>query len=913
MSQRPPLTIGFWSSGFYSNRQPLFHPLRNIGIQVVSYVDALIDGVNMELTDQFTVKRRSPFVKYCSQQLAASETVKQFYSVRNLAGTVTPLVDTNQNLYKMSPSALTSILTKGTTAQGYVQQVGNMTYYANGTDLIKWDGTTQTSWGIAPPTQAPGFIAGGNFWSAGLSVQTGSIIVDTNGNIQLPNVATTGSTFPKWSPVLVSFIRDGGAIWENLGSVGAWAPSTAETSPNAGTAPVLVLDANGNIEFVVTAGTTAATVPTWSTSLGAFTTDNTVTWENIGHGNFLAYSGYKWCYAFRTLYGHLSSASPLLNSNGPILGAQQATITAFSISSNVVTFTAANKFFVGDTVQIQGLATGTYLNNQTLTVLSSGLSTSQFSANFTHANVGSTSDSGTAVPVVAQLTGQRTANSQCNATATITNVSLTGNIGTVTCANNFVPGLSVTFTGLTTAIWLNNQQVQIISATATQITFAFVHADYASASDTGTVTFNAVEIYRTADGGGIPYFCGAVTNPGSGTWTFSDTAADSQLVTSLFAPLTHLNDPPPGTSGSLVPTGGTILKYWNGRMWMAVGNKVYFSAGPDCLNGIPEESWPPAYFFSFPGPVTAMRVEDGGLLIATSDEVWGIFGGPQTVAFYPDKVMSHIGTLTDNCVAQDGTDTYVYTGGSQLFNIATAPRDEIGFRIGDILTSGWSKTATISAFAPTASSVTVHRNGYDQGLWISNGVDTLFRYGLGASVCWSEPFQPLLNGSPGVGVVKSVETSAGVWTLLLASSNANDFIYQRSFGAPSCQDNGHSYPCSAVPGNVSISEPGQPLSAIEFLNLYGANVGSVPTISILPNETSATNGAAFTILPVAQDEPAWLPTPKSYMAKRWPVLANTGPTPLLTRHLQVKIDYGTNASASELYALGVSFGKDQLT
>jgi YVTN family beta-propeller protein len=77
-----------------------------------------------------------------------------------------------------------------------------------------------------------------------------------------------------------------------------------------------------------------------------------------------------------------------------------ATITAFSIASNIVTFQATNDFTPGQTVSISGLTTGTYLNGFTLTVLATGLSNSQFECYFTNANVSSTPDSGFAVPAV---------------------------------------------------------------------------------------------------------------------------------------------------------------------------------------------------------------------------------------------------------------------------------------------------------------------------------------------------------------------------------------------------------------------------------------------------------------------------------------------------------------------------------
>jgi YVTN family beta-propeller protein len=74
-------------------------------------------------------------------------------------------------------------------------------------------------------------------------------------------------------------------------------------------------------------------------------------------------------------------------------------ITGFSITSNVITFQAANAFTPGQTVSISGLTTGTYLNGLTLTVLATGLSSSQFECYFASADVAQTTDSGTAVPL----------------------------------------------------------------------------------------------------------------------------------------------------------------------------------------------------------------------------------------------------------------------------------------------------------------------------------------------------------------------------------------------------------------------------------------------------------------------------------------------------------------------------------
>ncbi len=77
-------------------------------------------------------------------------------------------------------------------------------------------------------------------------------------------------------------------------------------------------------------------------------------------------------------------------------GQNQATITNLALTSNVVTITAENLFKAGDQVTLSGLTTSTFLNGQTVTVISTGLSGTQFEFNFTHGNVSSGAETGTA-------------------------------------------------------------------------------------------------------------------------------------------------------------------------------------------------------------------------------------------------------------------------------------------------------------------------------------------------------------------------------------------------------------------------------------------------------------------------------------------------------------------------------------
>ncbi|HUY12401.1 MAG TPA: hypothetical protein VMX16_02070 [Terriglobia bacterium] len=46
---------------------------------------------------------------------------------------------------------------------------------------------------------------------------------------------------------------------------------------------VLALDSNGNPQLAFVAGTSGTTVPTWSTVSGGYTTDGSVTWQNVSN------------------------------------------------------------------------------------------------------------------------------------------------------------------------------------------------------------------------------------------------------------------------------------------------------------------------------------------------------------------------------------------------------------------------------------------------------------------------------------------------------------------------------------------------------------------------------------------------------------------------------------------------------
>lgn len=455
-------------------------------------------------------------------------------------------------------------------------------------------------------------------------------------------------------------------------------------------------------------------------------------------------------------------------------------------SDNLI-ITAVNNLVPGQIVTFSGVGAASFLNGVTVTVSPTGLSGTQFEAVFSHTaygpiddggnvtvrgsytasynspDVALTLDSGSALPLISNVVGSGTASPLCNSVASISEVSITANIVTLTASNNFQPGLWVTLTNLTAASFLNNQQFQVIAVDqpiGSQNTFFqvyFVNENYATTPDSGVATFNAIEIYRTSDGGGSYLFDGAVTNPGTGPWSFDDFVADLDLDEELVAPLNHQNDPPPGAPGSSILTTGTLLRYWQGRLWQINGNYVYFDAGPDCTNGIPEESWPPSYRFQFAGPVLSIEpTADGvGLLVLLADRVNEILGGPETISFYATDFVSNFGISNPNAIFRDGSTLGMFTTQKQYFEVVGTAKQEIGEHVADYLTAN---------FVANKTYVAQYRNGLDVGVFLSNGVDQVLRYGSNIGA-WSLPAYPAC----GAGALQSIETSVGIYSLMLAS------------------------------------------------------------------------------------------------------------------------------------------------
>jgi hypothetical protein len=120
-------------------------------------------------------------------------------------------------------------------------------------------------------------------WTASTAYVVGQEVLDTNFQIQVVRVAgTSKATLPAWSTTVGDTTTDGATLkWLNQGplvaSYASWAPGTAYALNQE------IVDSNGSIELVTTAGTSKTGVPPiWKTTVDAVTNDGTVKWHNTG-------------------------------------------------------------------------------------------------------------------------------------------------------------------------------------------------------------------------------------------------------------------------------------------------------------------------------------------------------------------------------------------------------------------------------------------------------------------------------------------------------------------------------------------------------------------------------------------------------------------------------------------------------
>jgi hypothetical protein len=429
---------------------------------------------------------------------------------------------------------------------------------------------------------------------------------------------------------------------------------------------------------------------------------------------------------------------------------------------------------------------------------------------------------------------------------------------------------------------------------------------------------DTIVIWRSADsasGSGSMFELTEIPNvpslAGVKMWQFQDwlpsvaNATYPGLNILLPAPINGVNNPPPSTFLPQV--------YNFQRIWGANGQQVNFSGGPDTEVGNSNEAFNAADELPFLAPVVRLVRTPQGIVTFLTDSIEMIQGGPATATFFSTTMAPGIGLASYNACDVFGGEIYFFAA-DNTFRVLSPSLNmsQYGFPLGDQFANQPVFGSSDATWTPANVYVTVHQNGVDNCVFVSDGSTGWYRMNphqipggaQGPEPIWS-PFAAITGGCK---LVQSVETSPGIKQLLVGGTGSPATISSRSLTTFS--DNGTPYDAYFVMGSITLAHPGQ-IALLKFLEMDLSGVGFQPTISYLLNEISGTftkfvNGQ--NLVPQADPPEVYGATisPTSYSPNRYYFASNAALA--RCRHMQIKVDYGTNTTGSELYSLTI-FGR----
>ena len=347
---------------------------------------------------------------------------------------------------------------------------------------------------------------------------------------------------------------------------------------------------------------------------------------------------------------------------------------------------------------------------------------------------------------------------------------------------------------------------------------------------------NQIRAFRTPDTGTGAVFFELPTSPyPNTTQTITDSAADTTLSVTSAVQLGSLAFSPP-------PAGLRLMGWYAGRMWGAVGNLLYFSAGPDnAPMGNGNSNWPPANVFELPTTIVKLMPIAGGngMFVQTLNKIH-IVQGITNPGFTVNIWNEDIGARSENAVDSDGSTIYIFTSDRQFLQITAQGVNELSQFVSD----------TTDTFDPTKVYVVQHRSGsQDSRVFLSDGSSRIYPYNLMSS-CW-EPIQtPVDRSGPnldftGVGAIASIEVQPGIYRFVRAGVESQQAVLYRD--QTTFADNFFEYTWNVTFGNIPVADPTQ-LANVDSMVLRMTNSGNLPQfVGILPNDISAGVGSVVVV------------------------------------------------------------------
>lgn len=694
-----PLVPAVSASGQLNNGQPTYLLGATVAGTTANTTYTPWTGIPSQTLGQVTIDDQLAWICLGPAAWVADQSLTQWIYGN---ATFSVIKDTNGNMQVCIGQGTTGALEPGSTATltaASNASGGNTTY----------TGTFPTPFPVGFPATITGFTNAGNNATGQVISCNATTLVIVNPNGVAETHAGT-ATFDAWATIYGGQTPDGTATWVCVGPPVSWSANTLWFLPVPGFAPPLATQAYGGAEVigssfaqaVTTSGLSGGSAPSWSTTVGGTTTDNTITWTTVG------------AFTARSITWTKSH------------------VYAFSFKCRTPT----------DAYVTTSLLTLGNLNTvQMLTPLG---------------NV-----PGLVTPLGAYAGGGTGAVSTASPVTTLSTPNITG-------AQNQISGFG-------------SPDPQV----------------------------DTIIIWRDADGGGASNMFELIEIPApkpiggmSQPWQFNDFLPDIASTVGGInypgldnlspAPIDHQNDPP--------PTGFLPLcdELHFSRIWGAVSNTVFPSAGPDTLVGNGNEAFNPGNDdFPFKSTVVACIHSPAGLICPTTTDIECIYGGPSTTSFYSQNMIKKIGLLNYNAWDRVGGEIYFVSTDCQLWSFnPTVQLARAGFPIGNLLASQLPVNGS-------NVSVVAYENGTDNAVFVGDGASGWYRlnpHQVGAdmsgenAICWS-PFAQINGGaqllksvlkptsapSPPSGIsFRSVQgtsnASATTFAIPVGSVNAGDFI-----------------------------------------------------------------------------------------------------------------------------------------
>lgn len=725
----------------------------------------------------------------------------------------------------------------------------------------------------------------------------------------------SGAVAPGWSAVQGAVTLDGGLQWVCRGSsVQTWGITTPGSAPSATQVPApsiypawqantwyaptafAIVDSNGNIQQLTTAGTTGGAAPAWNAATGGTTNDNTCVWTNLGPAARAASTNVTlgtiisvtWTY-YITITQYYWNGHESVPETEQVPVTQTAMFRCVTAGETSAVATSAIAWTNGLNTTVQdGSAVWQNIGAQQTwasfgAAAALSLDTKVLDSNFNIQAVQTRGKSGAAAPVWASSQGSITSDNS-------TTWSNTGPFGAANTGawmwgysyGNSIAGHSGT---------MSPQSAPLIVAAGQQPVIQGVGS--ADAQD------DTIYIWRTAQGQSVFLLLDQVPNPGGGKpFIYTDTTADTGLGLNI-APTASQNNPP--------PAGLTGLCYHLGHVWGVAGNVLYRSMGPDVNFGNGNEAWAPVSNYQLPelavGTISA-TIQNGALLVCGNANMYIVMGTSSSTFTAPRTFMAGVGFASWDAITVVGSTIYGFTSNSKFVSLdPSGGYIECGFPIGDQFTNtttgnNFGGVPVGALYNPSSTYVAWNeRNSGDSGIYVADGVVGWFRYSPVAAPESGYLWSPRAAIVGGTSAVQSIETEIGVQTLLVGPQ-ADGPILMRDETV--FTDNEEDYTaCYVTIGSVVLCEPGE-IAEVAFVTLDSLRIGSQPQVGMLYGEISSTATIPFDMMDPTDVDPPDLPPSETLFNDRYMTM-HDGICPKC-RHCQVMISWPAQQVGDELLA-----------